>query len=350
MKYFSTAFALLLSVFAAGSLFAADTHGPSIWIPDVVSAGGRSIDHLYMVILAIVVVIFVITEGLLLYSVIVFRARPGRRAQFFHGSTEVELVLAGIPVLILLYLTFSSGRLWSDLKLHRPAAKDAVHVQVFAQQFAWNFRQAGPDTVFGTADDVMGLNETVLPVGKAVVFHLSGKDVIHSYFLPESRLKQDAVPGLLTSAWTVWDVIPVWDLKSQKRVLMTPEEYAKVDVAVSGYELKSKPATQKRWFQASDSARINYLEYWYERKTDEPLEVLHGGQPVKAAPQYVRHYFEVACAQLCGTSHFAMRGIVRVVPEGEYQAWLAKQTRDDYLAGTWNGLWDKFHPEFNRSL
>ena len=245
MKRILSAFALLLGAFSTALLHAADTKAPSVWLPDVVSPSGHQIDHLYMVILAIVAVIFVITEGLLLYSVIVFRAKPGVRAQYFHGSTAIELVLAGIPVLILLYLTFASGHLWSELKLHRPAAKDAIHVQVMGQQFAWNFRFSGADAAFGTADDAMTLNEAVLPVGRAVIFHISSKDVIHSFFLPESRMKQDAVPGLLTSAWTQWDVLPVWDLKAQKRVLLSPDEYAKADVAVSGYEFKSKPATKK---------------------------------------------------------------------------------------------------------
>jgi cytochrome c oxidase subunit 2 len=350
MKRFLTASALLCSLIFAGALQAADTHSPSIWLPASVSDNGARIDHLYMVIMTIVFVIFVITEGLLLYSVIVFRAKPGKRAQYFHGSTSIELVLAGIPTLILLYLTFVSAHLWSDLKLHRPTAKDAVHVQVFGQQFAWNFRQSGADAAFGTADDVMTLNETYLPVDRAVVFHISSKDVIHSFFMPESRMKQDAVPGLLTSAWTQWNVIPVWNLKTQQRELLSADEYSKIDVAVSGYELKSRPNPVKRWFQASDSARINYLQYYYDRKDGEPVVVQHGGQVVKAEPQYVLHYFEVGCAQLCGTSHFAMRGIVRIVPDNEYKAWLAKQAPDSYLAGTWNGLWDKFHPEFNRSL
>ncbi len=278
----------VLSSFFVGALHAGDNQGPSIWVPDVVSASGRSIDHLYWVILIIVVAIFVITEGLLLYSVIAFRARPGQRAQYFHGATWIEVILAAIPTLILMYITFASSRLWSDLKLSTPKAKDAVHVQVLGQQFAWNFRLAGPDAAFGTTDDIMTLNDVTLPVDRTVVFHFSGKDVIHSFFLPESRLKQDTVPGLLTTAWTQWDVIPVWDLKSQARVLLTYDEYAKADVAMAGYELKHRPAP-KRSFQASDSATISYYEYYYERKADEALKVVRDGKEVKAEPQYVAH-------------------------------------------------------------
>ena len=349
MKRLWTLAAALTALFLPAFLAAADTTGASVWLPDVVSTRGRQIDSLYMVILVIVIVIFVITEGLLLYSVIAFRSRPGRRAQFFHGSTAVELVLAAIPALILLYITLVSSRLWSDLRLQAPTGKGVVHIQVFAEQFAWNFRYPGPDAVFGTADDVMAFSELVVPVDKEVVFHLTSKDVIHSFFLPESRLKQDSVPGLLTRAWTRWDVIPVWDLKEQKRVLLTADQYATADVAVSGYKFVSEPAA-KKWFQASDSAKINYLHYHYERDLEQPLKVTRHGLEVKAEPKYVRHYFEIGCAQLCGTSHFAMRGTVRVVDEGEYEAFLKSQQPDSFLAQKWNGIWDKFHPEFNKAL
>lgn len=351
MKRPSLLYALLLSLALPALALAGGTDAPSIWIPEVVSEGGRHIDRLYWAILLIVIFIFVVTEGLLLYSVIAFRARPGRKAQFFHGSTTVELILAAIPALILVYITVASSRLWSDLKLHRNNAKDAVHVQVLAEQFAWNFRYAGADHAFGTADDVMAFNEMAAPLGKEVVFHFSAKDVIHSFFLPESRLKQDTVPGLLTRAWTLYDHIPVWDLAQQKRVLLTPEQFEAAAVAVSGYKFAQKPASKKAgWYQASTSDKINYLEYSYERDADAALTVMQGGKPVKAAPTHVLHYFEIGCAQLCGTSHFAMRGTVRVLPPAQFEAWLAAQPADSFLAEKWNGIWDKHHPEFNRAL
>jgi cytochrome c oxidase subunit 2 len=344
-------FAALLALALPALALAGSTAAPSIWLPEVVSEGGRLIDRLYWVILIIVIVIFVVTEGLLLYSVIAFRARPGRKAQFFHGSTSVELILAAIPALILVWITVASSRLWTDLKLQRSAAEDAVHVQVLAEQFAWNFRYAGPDAAFGTADDVMAFNEMVVPVGREVVFHLSAKDVIHSFFLPESRLKQDTVPGLLTRAWTQWERIPAWDLEHQKRVLLTPEQFAKADVAVSGYKFSSKPAAKKAgWYQASDSEKIGYLEYSYQRDAGSPLQVLRDGKPVKAEASHVLHYFEISCAQLCGTSHFAMRGTVKVLPDAQFRAWLGEQAYDSFLAEKWTGYWDQNYPEFNRAL
>jgi cytochrome c oxidase subunit 2 len=351
MKRLWTLAAAFAGVLLPILLLAADTKGPTGWLPAVVSARGREIDGLYLSILLIVVFIFVITEGLLLYSIIAFRYRPGRRAQFFHGSTSVELALAAVPALILLYITMASSRLWGNLRLQAPAGKGVVHVQVLAEQFAWNFRYPGPDAVFGTADDVLAFGEMVVPVDKEVVFHLTAKDVIHSFFLPESRLKQDTVPGLLTRAWTKWEVHPVWDLKKQQRVLLSPADYAKAAIAVSGYKFVSEPAAKKAgWYQASDSAKINYLQYRYERDADAPLVVTRHGATVKEEPEYAAHHFEIGCAQLCGTSHFAMRGTVKVVDEGEFEAFLKGQAPDSFLAEKWASIWDKFHPEFNKAL
>jgi cytochrome c oxidase subunit 2 len=345
------ALSLFLACLLAPALaLAAETRGPSIWLPETVSARGRDIDALYMHILYIVIIIFVITQGLLLYSVIAFRARPGRKARFFHGSTGVELVLAVVPAVILLYITVASVGLWGLVRLHGPG-KDAVHVQVLAEQFSWNFRYPGPDGVFGTSDDVMSSGEMAVPVGREVVLHIASKDVIHSLFLPEARLKQDLLPGLLGRVWSEWDVIPVWDLKTQKRVLLTADEYAAAPVALSGYKFSSEPNPVKAgWYQASESAKINYLRYHYDRDPDAKLLVVRGGRPVNEAPLYVQHYFEIACAQLCGNLHFGMRGTLRVLPEPEYEAWLKAQAHDDFLASKWSDVWDKYHPEYNRAL
>jgi cytochrome c oxidase subunit 2 len=277
---------LLLPAFA----LAANADAPSIWLPKEVSQAGKEIDALYMSVMWIVIVIFVITEGLLLYSIIAFRARPGRRAQFFHGTAAVELVLAAIPALILVYITVVSSRLWDKVRLSPPKGGDVVHVQVLAEQFMWNFRYAGPDAAFGTKDDVLANVEVAVPVGKDVVFHLSSKDVIHSFFLPESRVKQDMVPGLLGKVWTRWDLIPVWDLAKQQRALLTLEEYHAAAVATSGYTFNSEPNPVKAgWYQASSSEKINYLRYHYDLDPSAKLLVFKGGQPSKEPAQYVLH-------------------------------------------------------------
>jgi cytochrome c oxidase subunit 2 len=77
----------------------------------------------------------------------------------------------------------------------------AVRIEVNAHQWAWDARYAGPDGSFGTADDVITLNDIRVPVGTPVVIELSSTDVIHSLALPNFRVKQDAIPGTINRLW-----------------------------------------------------------------------------------------------------------------------------------------------------
>ena len=90
--------------------------------------------------------------------------------------------------------------------------KEAVEVQVTGEQFAWNFRYPGPDGKFDTADDIVTLNQMHFPVGKPVIVTLTSKDVIHSFFLPEFRVKQDAVPGMKTRIWFEGNRVGHWEI------------------------------------------------------------------------------------------------------------------------------------------
>jgi len=77
----------------------------------------------------------------------------------------------------------------------------AVRIQVNAHQWAWDARYAGPDGTFNTADDIVSLNDLRIPVGRPVIMQLASTDVIHSLSLPNFRVKQDAVPGMVTRMW-----------------------------------------------------------------------------------------------------------------------------------------------------
>lgn len=77
----------------------------------------------------------------------------------------------------------------------------AVRIEVNAHQWAWDVRYPGPDGTFNTADDVVTLNDLRVPVGVPVVVQLASTDVIHSFSLPNFRVKQDAVPGMINRLW-----------------------------------------------------------------------------------------------------------------------------------------------------
>ena len=172
-----------------------------IWmkLPEGVSSYSADIDWLFRLILWITGVIFVIVEALLVYFVIRYRHREGRRAHYTHGNNRLEVIWTIVPAVICVVLALLSRRLWADIKQRMP--EDAMQVEVTAEQFAWNIRYAGPDGKLGTADDILTLNQFHFPVGKKVVVTLHSKDVIHSFFLPEFRVKQDAVPGMTTKVW-----------------------------------------------------------------------------------------------------------------------------------------------------
>ena len=81
------------------------------------------------------------------------------------------------------------------------AKPGAVRIEINAHQWAWDARYAGPDGKFNTADDIVILNDIGVPVGAPVIFQLASTDVIHSFYVPNLRMKLDAVPGTVNRMW-----------------------------------------------------------------------------------------------------------------------------------------------------
>lgn len=170
-------------------------------LPESASSIGPKVDLLFWVIFWITGFFFFIVQAGLIFFVLKYRAKKGRAASYIHGNTLLEIVWTVIPALILLGLTISSQRLWVEIRSPHRAPATSLNVEILAEQFAWNVRYAGPDGVFDTQDDVSALNQLHLPVGIPVTLRIRSKDVIHSFFVPEFRIKQDAVPGLPTQVW-----------------------------------------------------------------------------------------------------------------------------------------------------
>ncbi len=312
------------------------------FLPPVCTQSGRQIDHLYLTIFGIVVALFVLTEGTLLFCVFFFRQRKGRKAWSMHGNNVAEVVWTIIPALILGYILYLSSSLWTKLRIDEPSEKSNLVVECLAEQFDWNFRYPGPDGVFGTPDDVMTVNELHIPVDRTVILKISSKDVIHSFFFPYARVKQDAVPGLLTKVWFDVDRMGVWNLATQKPELVTLDQYNGMKVALDGFDLKDPVVNPDglRDYSYAPSAGIKQVPVELDGKiTQLP--------PDQAA--YVAHPYEIACAQLCGPGHFAMEGHVVVQTQADFDNWL--KTAPDLgptFRQKWNEAWDSQHPEFNK--
>jgi cytochrome c oxidase subunit 2 len=170
------------------------------WLPENVSTYGRDIDWLFELIYYITGITAILVFATMLVFLVMYKDRPGRRARYTHGNTTLEIVWTVVPSLILVILTFLSAPAWSKIKIQPPPASDFV-VQVTAKQFNWQVTYPGADGKFGTADDKTLLDEMHVPVNKVVHVNLRSQDVIHSFFVPQFRMKQDAVPGREIVQW-----------------------------------------------------------------------------------------------------------------------------------------------------
>ncbi len=169
------------------------------WLPEDVSTFGQEIDQLFYLIYYITAVTFILVTLLMIVFLIMYRHKEGRRATYTHGNTTLEIIWTIVPAAILIVLSFMSVSTWAKVKRHAPDSD--FELAVTAKQFNWEIVYPGADKKFGTDDDVQFDNDLHVPVNKVIRVHLSSKDVIHSFFLPNLRLKQDAVPGRTILVW-----------------------------------------------------------------------------------------------------------------------------------------------------
>jgi cytochrome c oxidase subunit 2 len=169
------------------------------WLPEDVSTFGSDIDSLFYLIYYITGITFILVTVLMIWFLIRYRYSEGRRATYSHGNTTLEIIWTVIPAAIFITLSFMSVSTWARVKRHAPDSD--FELQVNAKQFNWEVVYPGADGKFGTPDDVQFDNDLHVPVHKVVRVHLTSKDVIHSFYLPNLRLRQDAVPGRTILVW-----------------------------------------------------------------------------------------------------------------------------------------------------
>jgi cytochrome c oxidase subunit 2 len=169
------------------------------WLPENVSTYGVAIDRLFYFIYYLTGATFFLVQIALLVFLWKYRARPGGKAVYTHGNTTLEIVWTAIPAVLLAGLALAGRTTWLDIKARQPATNFVIRVT--AKQFNWEIRYPGPDAKFDTDDDVTMDNDFHVPVHKVVRVQLRSRDVIHSFFVPQFRLKQDAVPGREIPVW-----------------------------------------------------------------------------------------------------------------------------------------------------
>jgi cytochrome c oxidase subunit 2 len=206
-------------------------------LPPLAAAHGGQIDSLLGWIHIFMLILFVGWGGFFLYTIVRFRQSRNPVADYkgvtSHRSTYLEIGVAVVEAVLLIGFAIP---LWAARVDNLPPENEAVVVQVTGEQFAWNVHYPGADRVFGRTDvklldlqsnplgldrsdpaakdDVTTVNQLYLPVNRQIIVRLRSKDVIHSFGVPEFRVKQDAIPGLTIPIWFV-PTITTADMRTQ---------------------------------------------------------------------------------------------------------------------------------------
>ena len=198
-------------------------------LPALAVTHGQEIDNLIGWTHVFMLVLFVGWGAFLTYVLFRFRKSRNPVANYTGVKSHASSYLEGGVLVVELVLLFAfSIPLWAARVDHVPSEGEALVVHLTGEQFAWNVRYAGPDGKFGKTDiklidvqenplgldrndpaakdDVTTINQLYLPVNRPVIVKLRSKDVIHSFGVPEFRVKQDAIPGLTIPVWFVPNV------------------------------------------------------------------------------------------------------------------------------------------------
>jgi cytochrome c oxidase subunit 2 len=283
------------------------------WLPKNVSVFGGDVDFLFYLILAITGFFFILTESILVYFMYEYAGRPAGPehpvghhyaetkvfwTSFFksiarpvttviHNQHRLELAWTFVPAVILVLIGVLQIRTWEDIKyqsrMPKPG-KETQQMEVSARQFEWRVRYPSPERMKEWSDnpqlaadfaenphedDVYVVNEVHTWKQQKVRVALKTRDVIHSFYLPNLRLKQDALPG---------KTIPVW---------------------FEATEGNTRPDGPGRWVDGD------------------------GKDPKTGEPKDRDQVWELACAELCGWGHYKMVGRLYVhETEKDFLDWL----------------------------
>lgn len=257
------------------------------------SEHGSRIDSMMHITLLVTYTAFIITNFVLFFYAFKYRYKKGRKAQYISHNNTLEIVWTGIPAIVMTFLVVGGLDAWNDIMGDVGTDEEILEIEATGYQFAWAMRYPGPDGLLGkkdfrlingtnqlgqdwtdpkNADDIL-MNDIVLPKGQKVRVRITAKDVLHDFYLPQFRVKMDAVPGLPT----YFVFTPTKTTREWRKELSQYEEY----------QLPDPEDPEKQLWQTAD--------------------------------------FELACAELCGIGHYSMKRKVTILEEDEYEAWAADQ-------------------------
>jgi cytochrome c oxidase subunit 2 len=203
-------------------------------MPVAASAHAGQVDQIMVLVHWLMLVLFVGWSAFFVYVLVRFRRSRHPRASY-HGVSErwPKAIEGAVLVAEIALLAFFSVPVWSSRVDALPSEDEATVVRVVAEQFSWNVHYPGADRKFGRTaialidpdnplgldredpagkDDITTVNQLNMPLGKPVLVILSSKDVVHSFALPQMRVKQDAVPGIVQPVWFTPTLAGQWDI------------------------------------------------------------------------------------------------------------------------------------------
>jgi cytochrome c oxidase subunit 2 len=283
-------------------------YGVYTWGPLVLhtpaSDHGALIDRLMNITWVLIFTVQAITQVLLHYFAFKYRGNKDKRALYFADNNKLEAIWSVIPAVVLAGLILYGLYAWTNI-MFIDEDEDTVVVELYAQQFKWTARYAGPDNVLGKAnvrliegvntlgvdlsdpyaqDDII-VSELHIPKGKKVHFKMRSQDVLHSAYFPYFRAQMNCVPGMVTEfAFT-----PIY----------TTAEY------------------QAMPFMIEKVANINAI------RAKKSVELVAKGET--GLDPYTFDYL-LLCNKICGASHYNMQMKVIVDTPEDYKKWLSDKT------------------------
>ncbi|MCP9235471.1 OmpA family protein [Lewinella sp. JB7] len=257
------------------------------------SEHGSSIDSMMKWTLAVTYVAFLLTNFALFYYAYKYRTRKGHKAIYLSHNNTVELVWTGIPAIVMTFLVVGGLDAWNTIMSDVGDDEQYMEIEATGYQFAWQMRYPGPDGLLGrkdfrlisganllgldwtdpkTHDDIL-VNDVTLPVDQKVRVRITARDVLHDFYLPQFRVKMDAVPGLPT----YFVFTPTKTTKEWRKSLSEYPEYQLPDPESDGQQL------------------------WETRN------------------------YELACAELCGIGHWSMARKVEILEQDAFDSWYSQQ-------------------------
>lgn len=269
---------------------------------DAASEHGPELDNLMMITMALIFFVQTITQALLHYFAFKYRGRQGQKALYFADSNKLEFIWSIIPAIVLAVLILYGLYAWTNIMfVDEKDEKDAIVIELYAQQFNWEARYSGEDGVLGKANvryiegvnnlgldlsdpnaqDDFASKELHIPKGKRIIFKMRSQDVLHSAYMPHFRAQMNCVPGMVTS----FSFIP----------------------SVTTAEMREKPAMIEK------VANINNI------RAKKSADLVAKGEP--ALDPYTFDFL-LLCNKICGASHYNMQMKIIVDTPEEYKAWL----------------------------